>query len=232
MLVRPRSSRIYYKGKFFTYPLRATEALLKLGLVESVRCVLSYAWARLAPCQGAAKLRRLGQQPVRPTFVPDLLQDVYGEGLGMSCKEISADWAAQRIKGLSLASAVLNAISTATPSARRGAVIKTLIDTFRYPRRGPGMMWEACAARIRDMGGDVRMGATVVGCRWDRDNPSLDDRLRERRGTTGIRSFVEHLISSAPIRELVRSITPTMSDAARSAAAALRYRDFSPWCSS
>src|SRR5205085_9195527 len=127
--------------------------------------------------------------------------------------------------GLSLATAVLNAI---LPRRRRyagAAVIKTLIDTFRYPRRGPGMMWEACAARIRDMGGDIRMGATVVGCRWDRDTGrwAIDyENVEGRRGSLA----VEHVISSAPIRELVRSITPMMSDAARSAAAALRYRDF------
>jgi protoporphyrinogen oxidase len=225
MLVRPRSSRIYYKGKFFTYPLRATEALLKLGLVESVRCVLSYAWARLAP----VKEPRSFEDWVSNQFGRRLFQmffKTYTEKVwGMSCKEISADWAAQRIKGLSLATAALNAIR---PPRRRhdGAdVIKTLIDTFRYPRRGPGMMWDACAARIRDLGGDVRMGATVVGCRWDRDSRrwTIDyENVEGHRDSL----VVEHVISSAPIRELVGSITPTMSDAARSAAAALRYRDF------
>src|SRR5436190_1593953 len=145
---------------------------------------------------------------------------------GMSCKEISADWAAQRIQGLSLATAVMNALAPkGTTKKNSSEVVKTLIETFRYPRRGPGMMWEACAARIREMGGTVRLGATVVGCHFD---------AKTKRWTivyedaTGQRHSVDadHVISSAPIQQLVNGMTPPMSEAARSAARALRYRDF------
>ena len=77
---------------------------------------------------------------------------------GMSCKEISADWAAQRIKGLSLGSAIKNALLPKSGTKDRAQVVKTLIDTFRYPRLGPGMMWEACAEKVRGMGGEVLLG--------------------------------------------------------------------------
>src|SRR5207237_7184170 len=76
---------------------------------------------------------------------------------GMSCKEISADWAAQRIKGLSLKTAILNAILPKKKPKDRTQVVKTLIDSFRYPRKGPGMMWEACAAKVKQLGGKVEM---------------------------------------------------------------------------
>ena len=225
MLTRPRSSRIYYNGKFFTYPLRAAEALLKLGLVESVRCVLSYAKARVAPVKAPRSFEDwVSNQFGRRLF--EIFFKTYTEKVwGMSCKDISADWAAQRIKGLSLATAVLNAMSPKRRPRGRGDVVKTLIDTFRYPRRGPGMMWETCAARITEMGGEVRLGATVVGCRLDDHARRWTIEYEDRAG--GRQSLdVDHVISSAPIRELVHGITPKMSDAARAAASALRYRDF------
>jgi protoporphyrinogen oxidase len=225
MLERPRSSRIYYKGKFFTYPLRATEALRKLGVAESARCLLSYARARLAPVEHPRSFEDwVSNQFGRRLFT--IFFKTYTEKVwGMSCKEISADWAAQRIKGLSLATAALNAIRPKRRPPARGDVIKTLIDTFRYPRRGPGMMWEACTARIVDLGGQVRLGARVVGCRLDQARRRW---TIEYEGPGDRRHVVDvdHVISSAPIRELVHGITPPMSETARAAAEALKYRDF------
>jgi protoporphyrinogen oxidase len=225
MLLRPRSSRIFYRGKFFAYPLKATEALFKLGLVESIRCVLSYVRARLRPVKNPRSFEDwVSNQFGRRLF--DIFFKTYTEKVwGMSCKEISADWAAQRIKGLSLSSAVINAIFPKRQPKDTSEVIKSLIDSFRYPRRGPGMMWEACTEKIRQMGGEVRMGTTVVECRFD---------VASRRWTivsedaTGQRQTVEveHVISSAPIRQLVNGIVPAVSPAARAAANALRYRDF------
>ena len=225
MLVRPRSSRIYYKGKFFTYPLRAAEALRKLGVGESLRCVLSYARTKLAPIESP----RSFEDWVTNHFGRRLFEiffKTYTEKVwGMSCKEISADWAAQRIKGLSLTTAALNALLPRRRPRAHGDVVKTLIDTFRYPRRGPGMMWEACAARVAEMGGRVRLGARVVGCRFDESTRRWG--IEYEDAASG-RSLVEvdHVISSAPIRELVQGLTPPMSETARSAASALRYRDF------
>src|SRR5204862_66393 len=143
MLVRPRSSRIFYRGKLFSYPLKAGEALFKLGPVEAARCMLSYLKARMRPI-------------IKPRSFEDWVTNQFGKRLfniffktytekvwGMSCKEISADWAAQRIKGLSLTTAIWNALWPKKKGGGKGKVIKSLIDTFRYPRRGPGMMWEA-----------------------------------------------------------------------------------------
>src|SRR6516165_2542122 len=170
MLDRPRSSRIFYRGQFFSYPLKAGEALKKLGVFESARCVLSYLKARALP-------------RANPRSFEDWVTNQFGARLfniffktytekvwGMSCKEISADWAAQRIKGLSLKTAILNALFPKKKPKTRGAVIKTLIDTFRYPRKGPGMMWEACAAKVKAMGGDIEMGRRVIAARWDADD--------------------------------------------------------------
>src|SRR5687768_7410547 len=108
MLDRPRSSRIFYNGKFFSYPLKAAEALLKLGVFESVRCVLSYAQARVFPVKNPKNFEdwvsnQFGTRLFR-IFFKTYTEKVWG----MSCKDISADWAAQRIKGLSLASAIMN----------------------------------------------------------------------------------------------------------------------------
>src|SRR3954465_12843013 len=169
MLDRPRSSRIFYNNSFFAYPLKAGEALKKLGIFESTRCMASYFLARLCPVKN-------------PKSFEDWVSNQFGKRLsniffktytekvgGMSCKEISADWAAQRIKGLSLWSAVCNALfKKKTPAAGqdKSKVIKTLIDTFRYPRRGPGRMGEPAPRRVTEMGGELLMGRKVVGCEY------------------------------------------------------------------
>src|SRR5579883_1146900 len=167
LLDRPRSSRIYYNGKFFNYPLKAFEALTKLGVIESTLCVASYAWARVSPNPTEKSFEdwvsnRFGKRLFR-IFFKTYTEKVWG----MSCKDISADWAAQRIKGLSLASAIRNALLPQRKPKDRTQVIKTLIDTFRYPRKGPGMMWEKCAARVEEMGGRIEMGRKVTGCHYD-----------------------------------------------------------------
>jgi protoporphyrinogen oxidase len=225
LLTRPRSSRIFYKGKFFAYPLKAKEALLNLGLVESTRCVLSYVKARIFP----VKHPRSFEDWVSNQFGKRLFEiffKTYTEKVwGMSCKEISADWAAQRIKGLSLATAALDALMPKRARKDTTKVIKTLIDSFRYPRRGPGMMWERCAELITQMGGDVRMGLSVVGCRLDEATGCWTIEYEDAEGRR--RSLeVGHVISSAPIRDLVKGLQPSMSEAATAAAEALRYRDF------
>ncbi len=224
---RPRLSRIYYKGKFYAYPLKAFEALRNLGLLESVTCVASYGLARLMP----VKAPKTFHQWVRNQFGERLFSiffKTYTEKVwGMGCDEISADWAAQRIKGLSLSAAVIDGVRRSlklgkgkTPSAG-GA--KSLIESFRYPRRGPGMMWEAAAARIRAMGGTVAMGTaldalafsdstglwTVSGVDADGDRHSWQAR---------------DVVSSAPVQELMNRIAPKPLSLFH--ARALKYRDF------
>jgi protoporphyrinogen oxidase len=224
MLQRPRSSRIYYRGQFFSYPLKAMEALAKLGVVESTLCMLSFARARLFPFRDPKSFEdwvtnQFGKRLFR-IFFKTYTEKVWG----MSCKEISADWAAQRIKGLSLASAIKNALVSQKPRQRKD-VIKTLIDTFRYPRKGPGMMWELCAERIRKMGGQVLMGRSAAGFRFDAEARTWTVEAKTADGRTETLS-AEHLISSMPLRELAEQIEPRLPKEAIAAARALRYRDF------
>jgi protoporphyrinogen oxidase len=144
---------------------------------------------------------------------------------GMSCKEISADWAAQRIKGLSLGSAIKNALIPQRYNGDRTNVIKTLINSFRYPRKGPGMMWEACAEKVQTMGGKVQMGCKVTGCSYDENTSTWTVQFKDR--DESIQSLeAEHVISSAPMRELVRGIRPEVSERTGRAADSLKYRDF------
>lgn len=225
MLQRPRSSKIYYGGQFYSYPLKPFEALPKLGFLECSLCVLSFLLARLNPTRDPKSFEDLVvNQFGRRLF--NIFFKTYTEKVwGMSCREISADWAAQRIKGLSLSSAIGNALLPRRRSGGRAQMVKTLIDTFRYPRLGPGMMWETCARKVRDMGGEVLLGRNVVSCRFDPTANSWivsartpDGRAEEYRG--------EHLISSMPIRQLVSQITPRLPEAVLRSGESLRYRDF------
>jgi len=225
LLNRPRSSRIYYRGQFYTYPLKPFEALSKLGVFESALCMASFAKARVNPTPNPKTfedwvVNQFGERLFR-IFFKTYTEKVWG----MKCQEISADWAAQRIKGLSLGSAVKHALFGNGKPKDRTQVVKTLIDTFRYPRLGPGMMWEACAEKISRLGGEVLRGHKVIGCRFDsRENAwsvttrNMDSQVEEFHG--------EHLISSMPIRELVSGLEPALTDDATRAAQSLRYRDF------
>jgi protoporphyrinogen oxidase len=225
MLQRPRSSKIYYGGQFYSYPLKSFEALSKLGYVESASCVLSFLAARLHPTANPKSFEDwVVNQFGRRLF--EIFFKTYTEKVwGMSCKEISADWASQRIRGLSLGSAIKNAVLPNRGSKDRARVVKTLIDTFRYPRLGPGMMWETCTQKVRGMGGQVLLGRSVVACYFDRDTTSWtvkartpDGSVQEYRG--------QHLISSMPIQQLARQVEPRLPEDVVRAAGSLRYRDF------
>jgi protoporphyrinogen oxidase len=224
MLRRPRSSRIYYNGRFFSYPLRAGEALRRLGVVEAVRCVASYAAARVRPVRDPRNFEDwVSNQFGRRLF--GIFFKTYTEKVwGMSCREISADWAAQRIKNLSLGAAIRNAVLPPRRGAH-GHAIKSLIETFRYPRLGPGMLWEECARRTEAQGGRVLRGRRVVGLSWAGENGTWRVRHEGPDGDVE-ESGAEHVVSSAPLREIALALAPALTDEARQAAAALRYRDF------
>jgi len=225
-ITRPRLSRIFYGGKFYSYPLNAFQALRNLGLFTSAACVLSYAYAKAFPSASP----RSFHDWVRNRFGERLFQiffKTYTEKVwGMSCDEISADWAAQRIKGLDLRVAVMNALKRSfrrRPAAAGGDTVKTLIETFQYPRRGPGMMWEAAAAKIAERGGRILMGRELVELAYDsaakiwRVEVATADGKRE--------SFTaRHVVNSAPVRELVQKLTPRPISLLN--ARELRYRDF------
>ncbi len=228
---RPRLSRIYYDGKYYSYPLKAFEALNNLGVVESGLCVLSFMYKQAFPNE-------------KPVTFHEWVANQFGERLfsiffktytekvwGMSCDDISADWAAQRIKGLDLWSAMANALRNSIApkgfkdgtKAHDGEVIKTLIESFQYPRKGPGMMWDAAAAKTRAQGGVIHMGTTLTSLVHDAKAGIWTITAETTDGT--VRTFTARdVISSAPIRELMHSIAPT--PVSLPAADKLRYRDF------
>jgi protoporphyrinogen oxidase len=225
MLERRRSSKIYYRGKFFSYPLKPFEALSTLGVMESALCVLSFLKARMMPVRNPKSfedwvVNEFGERLFR-IFFKTYTEKVWG----MSCKEISADWAAQRIKGLTLGGAISNALRLKGQPKDRMQMVKTLIDMFRYPRLGPGMMWEACAERVRSLSGEVVLGRSVVACRFDEADSSWTVTARLSDGT--LEKFRgQHLVSSMPIQQLVPQIEPRLQETALRAASSLRYRDF------
>ncbi|MGC1305361.1 MAG: NAD(P)/FAD-dependent oxidoreductase [Caulobacteraceae bacterium] len=228
---RPRLSRIYYRGKYYSYPLKAFEALGNLGLFTSALCMASYGMAKLTP----VKAPKTFHQWVRNQFGEKLFSiffKTYTEKVwGMSCDEISSDWAAQRIKGLSLSAAVIDGLIRSLGLKKKAAAklgehggVKTLIESFRYPRKGPGMMWEVAARKIEAMGGQVFMDTSLERLRWNEAKKHWV--VAARNGAEGEVEDITatHVISSAPITELVASIDPR-PDCTENAQA-LRYRDF------
>ncbi|HVZ26293.1 MAG TPA: NAD(P)/FAD-dependent oxidoreductase [Sediminibacterium sp.] len=221
MLERPRSSRIYYNKKFFSYPLVAFDALRKLGIMESALCVFSYLRARAFPVKNPDNFEDwVVNQFGRRLF--NIFFKTYTEKVwGIPCKKISADWAAQRIKGLSLSSAIWNALFKPKKEASdKDKVIKTLIDSFRYPKYGPGMMWETCTAKCKAMGVGVEMNCGVKGVQLANGEWTIT--TTDNRVWTGF----THVLSSAPIRELIASLQPRFPETAYTASQQLSYRDF------
>ncbi len=217
-----RLSRIYYRGKFFDYPLKPWNALSNLGLFTSIGCVLSYAWARFFPIKPETSLEdwvtnRFGKRLFR-IFFKTYTEKVWG----IPTSELSADWAAQRIKGLSLMNAVLNAFK-GKPKPEQ-AVIKTLIDTFSYPRLGPGQMWERTAEQIRSLGGSIHMGARATRIHHREGKIISVEVLGPGGAAHSIEA--EQFILSMPLRESVLAFDPPLSPATITAAKKLRYRDF------
>jgi protoporphyrinogen oxidase len=219
MLERPRSSRIYYNKKFFSYPLMAVEALKKLGFWESTRCVISYLQAKLFPVKDPKNFGDwVSNQFGKRLF--NIFFKTYTEKLwGISCKEISADWAAQRIKGLSLSSAIKNALFKPT-NKNSDKLIKTLIDSFRYPKLGPGMMWETCKNKCLSMGAVIELNEGITGLNYQNSQWSLTSANGNKY------DGFDYVLSSAPIQELIASITPRLPEPAFSASQQLNYRDF------
>ena len=230
MLNRPRSSRIIFRGQFFDYPLSAGEALSKLGIWESMLCGLSYLKAKLFPVKPAKNFEDWVSNQFGKRLFGMFFKTYTEKVWGMDTKEISADWAAQRIKGLSLGSALLNALKPkkkagSSGGGKGGKVIKTLINSFRYPRRGPGMLWEVCAEKIQQLGGTVLMGRRVTECTRDAATGQWTVTAVDTEGRSE-QFAVGHVISSTPMRELARTLRPALSEKGSAAAESLRYRDF------
>jgi len=222
---RPRMSRIYYEGKFYSYPLRAFEALRNLGLWRSTLCMASFAQAQLFPNKSVKSfedwtINQFGQK-LYSIFFKTYTEKVWG----MPCNEMSADWAAQRIKGLSLGKAVVDGLKRSLGLNKRpndGMATKTLLESFRYPRQGPGMMWEAARDKIIATGN----GVVMMGHGLKQLAQGTDGRWRVAASHAAGECVINaaHVISSAPMRELASRLHPL--PASLPEAMDLKYRDF------
>jgi protoporphyrinogen oxidase len=217
-----RLSRIYYHKRFFYYPLRPINLISGLGIWNSFLIFMSYVSAHFSP----EKPERTFEQWVTNRFGKRLYHiffKSYTEKVwGMQCSQISSDWAVQRINGLSFITAVKNAF-TRKRTDNNGAEIKTLIDAFDYPKKGPGMMWEAVADIVQQKGSTLCLGAETEKIYWTQKGVqsvgvNVNGRHEVVRGT--------HVISSMPIRELIESFEPAVPDDVMQAARSLNYRDF------
>ena len=220
-LSRPRLSRILYRGKLFDYPLKPFNALFGLGVLEAIRCVLSYALVRVHPPKDQSNFEgwvaaRFGWRLYR-IFFKTYTEKVWG----VPATDIQADWAAQRIKNLSLLNAITSAFGLGKGGGKGGKEqITTLIEEFQYPRLGPGMMWDRARDLVRADGGEVRLDSPVTAV--------------EHAGgaahtvvlASGERLPASAVISSMPMPELVRAMDPPAPARVLEAAAGLSFRDF------
>ncbi|PSF39089.1 FAD-dependent oxidoreductase [Aphanothece hegewaldii CCALA 016] len=215
----PRLSRIYYQDKFFDYPLSFKNTLANLGLINSALILWSYL---------KSKISAMIARPEPQTF-EEWVTHCFGERLyktffktytekvwGIPCNKIQAEWAKQRIKGMSLKAAVINLLFGKSNA-------KSLIKEFDYPILGPGMMWERCQEIVDSKGGEVRLHSKVIrifreGQRIKKIIARCDGELTEITG--------EHFISSMPITLLLERLDPAPPEAVLQAARSLSYRDF------
>jgi len=217
-LLRPRLSRIYYRKKFFLYPLMAKNALFGLGIVEAIRIVASYLRARIFPSPKEENLEqwvcnRFGRR-LYSIFFKTYTEKVWG----IPCTEIHAEWAAQRIRGLSLTTALRSALWK-----KKKPEVKTLINEFHYPERGPGQMWETLTERLRGRNYPVLTEHPVV--RIHHRGGKVTELVTA--GPDGEKHFGgTDFISSMPIRELINALDEPAPEEVRRAAHRLRYRDF------
>ena len=212
----PRKSSIYFNNRFYNYPLRPVNALFNLGIQESFMVMLSFANSKIRPHPQEETFEewvsnRFGQR-LYETFFKTYTEKVWG----ISCKQIRADWAAQRIKGLSLTTTIYNALFGFQNS-------KSLIDEFDYPTKGPGMMWDRLQEKTKLGGGKVLLNAEVT--RLNHENGRITDATYIHQGKR-FEIAVEHLVSSAPITTLVTMLRPEAPEEVLEASRGLFYRAF------
>ncbi|NTW45575.1 MAG: NAD(P)/FAD-dependent oxidoreductase [Candidatus Moranbacteria bacterium] len=216
---RPRLSRIYYRNRFFDYPVRIQNVLRNLGMVESALISFDYLRTKLMPHPE----ERTFEQWVSNRFGRRLFNHFfksYTEKLwGIPCSEIQAEWAAQRIKGLSFTSAIRSALFP-----DKTGKIKTLIDKFRYPKLGPGMMYERMADDIRKAGGTILPETAVMQVHHE-NGTVRSVVVRDRNGSEREIS-ADRFISSMPITELVTALSPAAPEHVLEASRGLTYRSF------
>lgn len=215
---RPRLSRIYYNNRFFYYPLRPLNAIVGMGILNIFSIVLSLVESKLFPRKPEISFEdwvsnRFGWR-LYSIFFKTYTEKVWG----IPCSRIGADWAEQRIKGLSLIKAVINAFFKGRNK------VKTLIDSFHYPVLGPGMMYQVMADKIERLGGQVVLNSNIIRVNHDE---TIIKSIEYEEQNSGIHvQEGTHFISSIPITELVQKLNPPPDDDILKAAQMLQYRSF------
>lgn len=220
-LERPRLSRIYYNNKFFFYPLQPANALFNLGLITSTRVLLSYFKSKISPYKDESTFdgwvsNRFGKKLFNIFF------KTYTEKLwGIPCEQIEAKWVAQRIKGLSLASAIKNAFLK-----DKGDKIKTLITKFHYPKYGPGMMYKRMAKNIKDAKGELFLNQPVKKI-YHNENKIIRVEIQSTQSNRNVfQHDGEFFISTLPITSLIKKLDPPPALEVLKAAQNLKFRSF------
>lgn len=219
-----RQSRIYYRHRFIRYPLEAWDALPKMGVVFALRALFDHLYRKASPIQPEVSFRdwvvnRFGDRLFHAFF------ESYTEKVwGMKCEEISADWASQRIQGLSIGNIIARALTPPALRRNEDASLKTLTDRFHYPRLGCGMLWEKVAERVQAEGGTLLLGHTVrrIECEDYRVAGVVSE---DREGRRHYHSCGQ-VVSSMALRDLIQAFDPGVPDGVAEAAERLRYRDF------
>jgi protoporphyrinogen oxidase len=233
MLIRNRLSRIYFLRRFFTYPIQLSlDTLKKLGLARTTGILLSYVKARLFPQKSEKTLEdffinRFGNKLYR-LFFKDYTEKVWG----VSCTKISAEWGAQRIKGISIGKAIAYAVkslyptkkSTVTDIGQKG-VETSLIEKFLYPKFGPGQLWEEVARQVQEMGGLVLMNQDVSSILSENKTITGIETVNSQTGETGVIDG-DYFFSTMPVQELIAGMKPVAPSNVREVAKGLQYRDF------
>ncbi|MFB3915340.1 MAG: NAD(P)/FAD-dependent oxidoreductase [Terriglobales bacterium] len=229
MLVRSRKSRIYFLRKFYNYPIQLTaDTLRNLGPVRTMRIGLSYLYSSLFPIRNPRNLEeffinRFGRE-LYLTFFRSYTEKVWG----VPCDEISAEWGAQRIKGLSIWKAIAHFVRQTMDGSNNGIAQKgtetSLIEQFLYPKFGPGQMWEHVAKKVKELGGEIITEVDVTGVEVESNRvtavTALDSTGRQRRFTA------DFFFSTTSVQELVRGLQTEVPADVREIAEGLKYRDF------
>lgn len=233
MLVRKRLSRIYFLRKFFTYPIKLSfDTLSKLGVFTTFSILFSYLLAQLFPRTPEKSLEdfminRFGQTLYK-LFFKDYTEKVWGR----PCNTISAEWGAQRIKGVSISKAIQHAIQTTLKKKAQNDLTQkdtetSLIEQFLYPKFGPGQLWEEVAAQVEDMGGQVLKHQDVKHIYTDNEG-TMVNAVAVVNSINGDITYLEgdYFFSTMPVRELIAAFESSPPEDVKAVAAGLQYRDF------
>ena len=218
-----RKSRILFKKKFFNYPLSPIEAFFKLGIFESFLCGISFFKAKIFPKKNPISFHDWVANSFGERLYKNFFKTYTEKVWGMSCDEISADWAAQRIKGLNFVNLILNSIKFLNFKNNK-KIIKTLIKKFKYPKYGPGMMWEMAGNKIKNMNGKITMGTKANEFIYNKAEKNWKIKCFNKINNENIIYECKKVICSAPLRDVIKNINPPLIS--KDLASKLKYRDF------